>query len=134
MQDGLHDTQTSDHKTADSLTSFVVFFRAPDFVDELSEKCKQHLHILENWLNLTALHASGAPVFLVGTHKDELRPGQLEYVQRVVRKHVMKLKVCTDETIRLQLPDSGPAGRFFFAVNNKVCLLNLASLSLRPSS
>ena len=133
MQDGLHDTQTSDHKTADSLTSFVVFFRAPDFVDERSENCKQHLHILENWLNLTALHARGAPVFLVGTHKDELTPGQLNVVQRVVGKYVRKLNVVVDKVIRIQLPpDSGATGRVFFDVDNTVCLVNLVPLSLRP--
>ena len=108
----------------------MVVFRAPDFVDESSERCKQHAHILGNWFNLIALHARGAPVFLVGTHKDKLTAKQLENVQRVVRREVLKLKVCADKTIRLQLPDSG---RFFFDVDNTVCLLNFAFLSLRPS-
>ena len=117
--------------TADSLTSFVLVFRAPDFVDEFSEKCKQHALILGNWFNLIALHARGAPVFLVGTHKDKLTAKQLENVQRVVRREMLKLKVCADKIIRLQLPDSG---RFFFDVDNTVCPINLAFLSLRSSS
>ena len=133
MQDGLDDAQTSDHETADSLTSFVLVFRAPDFVDESSETCKQHQLNLEHWCNLIALHARGAPVFLVGTHKDELRPGQLKVVQRVVGKYVRKLNVVVDKAIRIQLPpDFDATGRVFFDVDNTVCLLNLASLSLRP--
>ena len=122
MQDGVDDAQTSGHETADSLTSFVLIFRAPDFVDESSEKCKQHQLTLEHWFNLIALHARGAPVFLVGTHKDELRPGQLNVVQRVVGKYVRKLSVVVDKTIRIQLPpDSGATGRVFFDVDNTVC-------------
>ena len=133
MQDGLDDAQTSGHETADSLTSFVLVFRAPDFVDESSETCKQHKLILEHWFNLIALHARGAPVFLVGTHKDELTPGQLNVVQRVVGKYVRKLNVVVDKVIRIQLPpDSGATGRVFFDVDNTVCYWNLASLSLRP--
>ena len=61
----------------------MLVFRAPDFVDESSETCKKHAHILGNWFNLIALHARGAPVFLVGTHKDKLTAKQLEDVQRV---------------------------------------------------
>ena len=133
MQDGLDDAQTSAHETADSVTSFVLVFRAPDFVDEFSETCKQHQLTLGHWFNLIALHARGAPVFLVGTHKDELRPGQLKVVQRVVGKYVRKLNVVVDKVIRIQLPpDSGATERVFFDVDNTVCLLNLASLSLRP--
>ena len=133
MQDGLGDAQPSGHETADSLTSFVPVFRAPGFVDEFSEKCKQHLHTYGNWFNLIVLHARGAPVFLVGTHKDELRPGQLKVVQRVVGKYVRKLNVVVDKVIRIQLPpDSGATERVFFDIDNTVCLLNLASLSLRP--
>ena len=134
MQDDLDYAQTSGHETADSLTSFVLVFRAPDFVDESSETCKQHQLNLEHWFNLIALHARGAPVFLVGTHKDELRPGQLNGVQHVVRKYVRKkLKVLPDKAIRIQLPpDSGATGRVFFDVDNTVCLLNLASVTHPP--
>ena len=113
----------------------MLVFRAPDFVDESSETCKQHQLNLEHWCNLIALHARGAPVFLVGTHKDKLRPGQLNVVQRVVGKYVRKLNVVVNKTIRIQLPpDSGATGRVFFDVDNTVCLVNLAPLSLRPSS
>ena len=108
----------------------MLVFRAPDFVDEFSEKCKRHAHILGNWFNLIALHARGAPVFLVGTHKDKLTAKQLENVQRVVRREMLKLKVCADKIIRLQLPDSG---RFFFDVDNTVRPISLAFLSLRSS-
>ena len=122
MQDGLDDAQPSGHESADSLTSFVLVFRAPDFVDEFSETCKQHQLTLGHWFHLIALHARGAPVFLVGTHKDELRPGQLNVVQRVVGKYVRKLSVVVDKTIRIQLPpDSGATGRVFFDVDNTVC-------------
>ena len=103
----------------------MVVFRASNFVDEFSVKCLQHLLILGNWLNLIALHARGAPVFLVGTHKDLLTATQVEGVQRVVRAYVLKLNVCANKTIRIQLPDSGATGRFFFDVDTTVCLLNL---------
>ena len=133
MQDGLDDAQTSGHEAADSLTSFVLVFRAPDFVDESSDQCKQHVHILEDWFNLIALHARGAPVFLVGTHKDKLTSKQLKDVQNVVRKRVRKLKVFVDKTIRIHLPpDSDATGRVFFDVDNTVCLVNLVPLSFRP--
>ena len=116
---------TSVDETADSLTSFVVVFRASNFTDEFSENCQKHLHILGDWLNLIALHARDAQVLLVGTHKDLLTAKQLEDAQCVVRRYVRKLHVCAKKIIRLQFPDSDSetTGRFFFDVDNKVCVI-----------
>ena len=112
-------------ETADSLTSFVVVFRASNFTDEFSENCQRHLHILGDWLNLIALHARDAPVLLVGTHKDLLTAKQLKDAQSIVRKYVRRLHVCAKTIIRLQFPDSDSEtkGRFFFDVDNKVCAI-----------
>ena len=112
-------------ETADSLSSFVVVFRASNLTDEFSENCRRHLHILGDWLNLIALHARGAPVLLVGTHKDLLTAKQLEDAQNIVRTYVQRLHVCAKNMIRLHFPDSDSETnrRFFFGVDNKVCAI-----------
>ena len=55
-----------------ALSLFVLVFPIPELVkadEDTRDKC---LRIVGYWFNAVATHAPGAPVFIVGTRKDEL--------------------------------------------------------------
>ena len=57
---------------------YLVVFQMPHVLD--SERSCEAIAMLRYWLNSLAMHARGAPVLLVGTHKDDV-PKSSEHVK-----------------------------------------------------
>ena len=92
---------------------------------------RQTLDFIRHWLNSIALHALGAPVLLVGTHKDKLknlfgigteksRQKKLLKTQEILTGFLNTLFVAKKTRIIecIKRP-SGDGGEWFFAVDNK---------------
>ena len=100
----------------------MVVFSAADVAEPNGDT--DHLQILCDWLNLIGLHANGAPVLLVGTHKDQLTAEQLAQVHDHVRGRVSTMQIVREARIRIQKPGAGACAstgqHCFFAVDNTV--------------
>jgi hypothetical protein len=65
-------TNSQSHAFAPSLVRFGVYLVCFDMTDLLKDSRDSSIDYMRFWLNSITLHASGAPIFLVGTHKDKL--------------------------------------------------------------
>jgi hypothetical protein len=102
------------------LTNYAVYlavFNMADLVgDEATEETREKsLAELHGWLNDLWMHAAGAPVIPVGTHKDAIgsEVEQLEKVESLLRDRFEGTKFWP------YLASNEKEGRIFFAVNSR---------------
>lgn len=72
-----------------ALAVFAVVFNIRHLVSARTQQ--ECLHFLSYWLNQIAVQAPGAPVLLIGTHKDTVTTKDVGLAQKLVRRHVKQL-------------------------------------------
>ena len=85
--------------------------------------CSQTLQTFGKWLNSIAFQGPDAPLFIVGTHKDELESPdeKLPEAQQLIHKYMKDMFVTGEEGItkNIRRPTEGGQKQWFFAVDSK---------------
>ena len=81
---------------------------------------KETLRIIDIWLNSIGRHSDGAPILLIGTHKDKIVTGgdltksnlelamsndDIKRANRIIGKHIKSLRVYQEKLLNLRLPE-----------------------------
>eukprot|EP00039_Didymoeca_costata_P009242 m.122015 g.122015 ORF g.122015 m.122015 type:complete len:1696 (+) comp14414_c0_seq8:1305-6392(+) len=98
------------------LTHCGVYLVVFSMVDMLNPKTQKGcLEFLRLWLGSLSVHARGAPLFIVGTHKDKITEGkQWEECSNLLRKHFRRFEAWK----KVQSNRSHDSFLFFFPVDN----------------
>ena len=85
--------------------------------------CSQTLQTFGKWLNSIAFQGPDAPLFIIGTHKDELESAdeQLPEAQHLIHTYMKEMFVTGEEGItkNIRRPTEGGQKQWFFAVDSK---------------
>ena len=97
---------------------YLVVFRMPNLLDPArEEECARYLR---GWLRCIALHARGAPVALVGTHKDMLAPGTETSGTRAIHGKLETIMKDCNAYLDLRMLTQNRADQLnFFPVDNR---------------
>ena len=100
-----------------ALAVFAVVFSICDLASPSPKTQQRCLHFLFYWLNQIAVQAPGAPVMLIGTHKDAASDEDIALSHKLLRRHIKQLYMYK----HLNIVKPEKAGRmtpWFFAVDN----------------
>ena len=113
----LSGSDDADASYTGALAVFAVVFSICDLASPSPQTQQRCLHFLFYWLNQIAVQAPGAPILLIGTHKDAASDQDIALAHRLLRRHIKQLYMY--KHLNIVKPEKvGRVTPWFFAVDN----------------